>query len=286
MATSDAAAAAASYLALVKAQQAAQQQAERQILALVLTAARSFTGWYDTAAITGWATHLASLVESVQRVLARSTDSYLARSSSALTGRRVRPVGAVDVTSLRSGVSHAGVYGRVADQYRYQASRLAQPDAPDAASLVSAERAATNRAQSVALMDALLPVRAQAQAFMEEQPTIVGYRRVIHPEMSTGGTCGLCIAASDRLYKVAELMPVHDRCHCLPIPVYDGRDPGSILNEGDLSRLYTDAGGKTYGGSLKRTRYRIVDHGEIGPTLVRADADPRTPADVQRDERS
>jgi hypothetical protein len=248
--------------------------ADRRIGALVAASVRDFTAWYDHSKITAWTVALVKSIQPIQRVLARSTDTYLARASTITTGRSVRPVGAVDVSKLRANQTHAGAYGRVADTYRYQAHRLEQPGPKPA--LVSPQQAASTRASAVAEMDALLPARKQAQAFMVKQPKITGYRRVIHPELSVGGTCGLCVAASDRLYKPQDLMPIHDRCHCLPMPVYDFDDPGSLLNEGDLTRLYEDAGGKSYGGDLKRTRYKIVQHGELGPTLVPADANVRT----------
>jgi hypothetical protein len=32
----------------------------------------------------------------------------------------------------------------------------------------------------------------------ETKTKIIGYRRVIHPEMSRGGMCGMCTEAADR----------------------------------------------------------------------------------------
>lgn len=95
----------------------------------------------------------------------------------------------------------------------------------------------------------------------------IGWRRVIHPEASTGGVCGLCIAASDRIYGVKDLKPLHDRCNCEVLPVTTEHDPGKELNEADLSRLY-DAAGGTAARLLKRTRYKLDQHGELGPVLV------------------
>lgn len=96
---------------------------------------------------------------------------------------------------------------------------------------------------------------------------IVGIRRVIHPELSRSGVCGLCAAASDRLYTVRELLPIHKRCKCTTAPVTEDFDPADALNAIDLSKLYNDAGG-TSRAHLKRTRYQIDQHGELGPTLV------------------
>lgn len=97
--------------------------------------------------------------------------------------------------------------------------------------------------------------------------TVVGMRRIIHPELSRTGTCGLCIAASDRLYIVRELLPMHANCKCTSAPVTEEFDPADELNKADLRQLYRDAGG-TSRAHLKRTRYKVDEHGELGPTLI------------------
>lgn len=96
---------------------------------------------------------------------------------------------------------------------------------------------------------------------------VVAMRRVIHPELSRTGTCGLCIAASDRLYTVRELRPIHNLCKCTTAPVTMDRDPADDVNTIGLDRLYGDAGG-TSAAYLKRTRYAVNEHGELGPVLV------------------
>lgn len=100
-----------------------------------------------------------------------------------------------------------------------------------------------------------------------DKAKITGYRRVIHPEMSRGGACGMCIAAADRIYHVAELLPIHTRCKCTIAPVTTEFDPADDLNAADLSQLYSHAGG-TSAAHLKRTRYKVDEHGELGPVLV------------------
>lgn len=104
-----------------------------------------------------------------------------------------------------------------------------------------------------------------AAAHLDGSP-VVGMRRIIHPELSLTGTCGLCIAASDRLYTVRELLPMHRHCKCTSAPVTEEFDPADQLNAVDLRSLYRDAGG-TSRAHLKRTRYKQDDHGELGPTL-------------------
>ncbi|RIT32736.1 hypothetical protein D2E76_23285 [Mycobacteroides abscessus] len=96
---------------------------------------------------------------------------------------------------------------------------------------------------------------------------IIGTRRIIHPELSSTGTCGLCIAAADRIYRVTELLPIHNKCKCTYGVITEDFDPADQLNSMDLSQLYDDAGG-TSAAHLKRTRYKVDEHGELGPVLV------------------
>lgn len=109
------------------------------------------------------------------------------------------------------------------------------------------------------------------QAFVEGvvdlDREIVGYRRVIHPELSAGGVCGLCVVAADRRYKVGQLKAVHNLCKCTILPVFEDFDPGEELNGADLDALYKAADGNTR-NKLKRTRYKLVEHSELGPLLV------------------
>lgn len=98
-------------------------------------------------------------------------------------------------------------------------------------------------------------------------PKVIGYRRVIHPELSRGGVCGMCVAASDRRYHVEKLLPIHARCHCTVAPITTAGDPGDEVNAVDLAALYGDGGG-TSAAHLKRARYKVDDHGELGAVLV------------------
>lgn len=267
---------AAAVLALIQAQAAVRENLTAQASAVAVAAAAGFDGWYDTALITEWAATLAGRVQPIQRVLAQSTDAYLARLLSLLTGSRVRPVGRIDVATLRPGMTHAGAYGKAADAYRWQQSQLdaatrtiTTDTNPQPPVLQTPVEAAADRIRSVAEMDAQLAVRAQSQATLtpaHQKGVVTGYRRVIHPELSRGGTCGLCVAASHRVYHVENLMPIHHRCNCLPMPIIDGNDPGAVVNDADLARLYQEAG-STGAADLKSTRYRVTDAGALGPVL-------------------
>ena len=83
---------------------------------------------------------------------------------------------------------------------------------------------------------------------------IIGYRRVVHPEMSKGGSCGLCVVASTMVYTRANLRPIHDRCNCEVVPITVANDPGDSLNQLDLGDLYQAAGESNRSAPLKRVR--------------------------------
>lgn len=108
-----------------------------------------------------------------------------------------------------------------------------------------------------------------AKAADLDNPTVkvTGYRRVVHPELSRGGSCGMCIVASDRIYKTTELKPIHSNCKCTVAPVTADNDPGNSLNKQDLGQFYKEAGGNS-AAHLKRTRYQVDEHGELGAVLV------------------
>jgi len=117
--------------------------------------------------------------------------------------------------------------------------------------------------------DVAMATRQAAQDAMKKAPrgSITGYRRVLHPELSTTGSCGLCVAASDRKYKIAELMPIHNLCKCEVVPIYGKDDPGSQINDEDLAVLYEQAGDSTHGHDLKGQKYEVFNHPDLGPVL-------------------
>jgi hypothetical protein len=255
-----------------------------QAVAAARDAFGDFAGWYDTDAITKLCTTLATRVESVQRVQAATTNAYLTKVTRELTGRRITSPKVIDVRELRPGVTHAGAYGRVTDYYRW---RISEDDE-------RAEELAIERAAVIAETDIDLAFRDMSNRFMQEAANVDGYRRVIRPERSIGGSCGLCVVASDRVYSRADLLPLHARCKCTVLPITGDDDPGLELNEADFRTLYgTDSGatavngtkGRTDAASLKRGRYRVRNHGELGPVLVSADDDFRGPKQADADER-
>ena len=112
---------------------------------------------------------------------------------------------------------------------------------------------------------------------------ITGWRRVIHPELSDGGTCGLCVAATTRVYRTGKLKPIHDGCNCGVMPIVGEDDPGDALNRLDLGDLYDDAGGTTDGWTLKQTRYQVGAGGQLVAVKTREKQGAREPlAKIQR----
>ncbi|MFV8173787.1 hypothetical protein [Mycolicibacterium peregrinum] len=174
-----------------------------------------------------------------------------------------------------------GVFKRPAAVYRYakskgatdvQAQALAGQRIDDLIddNLMLAQRLAQQQVLAAAAEPVNLDGRPKAKT------KIIGYRRVIHPELSYGGTCGMCIAASDRIYYVAELLPIHAHCKCTIAAITEDYDPADDLNAVDLNQLYKDAGGTSV-AHLKRTRYKVDQHGELGSVMVpKSKYKPRT----------
>ena len=254
--------------------------------------------WYDTDSVTQMAETMARLVDNFSVTAARFADQYIADAVAWHSGKRFRALGVrntlgmVGENGVREGVSTAGLFGRAADTYRYQQSLLdkafvddVRAGAPSPTELASPLDAAINRARKAASTNLQLAVRNQSSSVLAEagrRDLITGYRRVVHAELSEEGSCGLCIAASTVVYRTDHLMPMHPGCHCVPVPITKTRDPGAAINDADLSRFYDEAGG-TSGVLLRETRYKVDEHGEIGPVLRPFGAPIRTAEEARRD---
>jgi hypothetical protein len=263
----------AEVLALVQAQARTRQVITDQAIAGVAAEVRAFAEWNDHKAITGLAGRLARIVGPRQRIMAGVTDSYLARVLTVLRGKPVTAAGAIHTAELR-GRPLESVYGRLADYNRW---RVHEGDSP-----AEALAKTVTRAEVMADTDVTLADVRQAAKTLEtrgQSARIDGFRRVIHPERSTTGTCGLCIVASDRIYKVRELMPIHARCRCEALPIVNGVDPGKNLNRDDFAMIYKAAGATT-SRKLKEARFTVNHHGELGPVLTRTGDSFRGPDDV------
>lgn len=164
-------------------------------------------------------------------------------------------------------------YGRIADQFRYNV--VAKGDSEE----LAADKALV-RVAVAAQNDVTAAVREQYHKTLGQlKPD--GYRRILHPELTETGPCGLCVVAADRTYRISDLLPLHGRCVCEVLPIYGKQDPGISLNWEDLNSLYEAAGG-TGAAGLKKIRVALAENGEIGPVLVDADRNHRDPIAVAK----
>jgi hypothetical protein len=216
--------------------------------------------WYDALAVAAVAAVVAQASLSAQSLVVGSAQAFIANVVAIL--RDTMPV--VPATGrigpIRNGAPLPLVHSRPAEVYR-KAVATGHPE-PEAVEL------AQQRAEAAINMDVLLANR-EAQQSTLRLLRIERFRRVVRPELSEGGSCGLCIVASDRIYYTSELMPLHDRCKCETMPIVGDVDPGVSLNEVDLGRFYDEAG-STAAADLKKTRDTVNEHGEYGPVLTKA----------------
>lgn len=198
-----------------------------------------------------------------------------------------RRTGGAEAQALDPGEA----YGRVAEGYRYAV--VAHGDTED-----TARRKALLRVAAVAETDVTIAVRQQYLASMRgltKLRDIRGYRRVLHPELSQTGPCGLCVVAADRVYHIEALLPLHLRCRCEVLPILGEQDPGIVLNNDDLQAIYEAAGGTggevvkdtprgkvRHSAALKKVRVALAENGELGPVLVDADQHYRGPREVAK----
>lgn len=309
----------AALLALVQAQAQNRQNMMQSAAAGAVAVMRGFNRWWDAEAIGELIADILRVVMPIQRQAARVTDAYLTNAARIISGRAQRPAGVVDLSQLRRkmtdqladeilagtrrtawielgnpadgggesidlqtgyGLEHdreyadpADAYGKIADNYRFNV--VARGDDP-----VRAAEKALARVAVVASTDVTLAVREQYRRTMGQQKA-TAYRRVLHPELSETGPCGLCVVAADRTYKTEDLLPLHNRCVCEVLPVYGSQDPGIRLNGDDLGRIYDAAGGNTR-DQLIKTRVVLTEHGELGPVLVHGEQHYRGPEEVAR----
>lgn len=263
-------------------QAAARERLAVNVAGFVRRLFRSLMGnrMYDEVAVARVAREAAAVVRSGQVATSGLTSAYLdqvfANTGIQAPGRVVLP----PQEQLRN-VDPAEQWQRPAREYRRHVK--------DGLAELEAMARAEERAEAMARTDLSLAMRETSRQRLVAADDVIGYRRVIHPELSKTGTCGLCIAASDRLYRKAELLPLHDRCKCTVLPATADLDPGRTINDRDIKDLYAEAasaaGGST-AAALKRVRFVIVQHGELGPVLVVKGQHRRTAADARRSARA
>ncbi|MER7169153.1 hypothetical protein ABT336_24215 [Micromonospora sp. NPDC000207] len=101
----------AALYALVRAQAVLRQRIVEQAVAAATLPWTVFGGWWSSAEIGQLVASVLRVVQPLQRQAAQVTDAFLARQLSVTTGRRVEPVGVVDVTRLRRALPDPGGSG-------------------------------------------------------------------------------------------------------------------------------------------------------------------------------
>lgn len=236
---------------------AIQAEAERQAVA-------EFAGvsFYDVAAVAAAAAGAAEVSGYATNAVAGLAGQFYLMALDLMGGEPPRlDLAAVDIGPVRGAdVDLTSVYERTAKRYRV--------DIANGLDATAAEADAERLLQQTIDADLMLAQRAAMAEMLAATATITKYRRVVRPELSQTGVCGLCLAAADQVYTKKDLLPLHHRCKCIVLPIVeaDARVP-EYVNEITLSELYT-AADSTSGRELKKIRYRIEDHGELGPVLV------------------
>lgn len=219
----------------------------------------TFEAWYSTAAVMAHARAMSEVSTLAQQQIAGLAAEYV-RQLLAVLGAPA-PVRRPDQPTVRNGADLQLVHSRPAETYKRAIAIGVEPE--------DAVDRATSRALGLVRTDLSLVEREVEQGQME-QAGIQRFRRVIRPELSESGSCGLCVVASDRIYHVKDLMPIHPPwCKCKTMPITEAEDPGVRINREDLERLYA-AAGSTSGDDLKRIRVKVNQHGELGPILGEA----------------
>jgi hypothetical protein len=229
-----------------------------------------FNSYYEAAAVAKVAAEAAQISSAGQDVIAGSAQQFIANIVALLKGTPVR-IPRTTQRPIRNGAPLPLVHTRPAEAYR---KAVATGKTHDEAVAIALKRAA-----DIQVADLSLAERAAQQSLMEELG-ITEFRRIVRPELSKTGSCGLCIVAADRIYSVATLMPIHPpSCNCVTMPIIGDDDPGHSLNKADLKRLYADAGSNK-ADDLRRTRYTVNEHGEYGPTIAKEGDSFRGPSNV------
>jgi hypothetical protein len=238
----------------------------------------AFDGWYDGALSAEFAGHLGETVDGAARIAANQADAHLHLLLQEVSGQPVHHGPSVVEGSVRAGTSAADAYDRLSTQYRYEVSIGAEH--------LSALAVVLDRANRMAQMDVALGAREQSRATLAANSnTVSGFRRILRPELSKTGSCGLCIVASDQIYGSFDLLPIHNGCVCEVAPVVGDLDVGDQLNREDLTRLYDAAQGTSAQGLLN-VRATVHEHSEYGPILTDVRSSNRSLYRVREDSRN
>lgn len=236
---------------------------ERTIAAV--RAAYAGVNFYDPAEVTQAAEQAADASNVAQTLAAGLMAQYLATILSTMTGEDlVTP--SILLPPIRFGADMPDVFRRPIKLFRLKVSQGVEPE--------EAYRQAMQLAGILTETNNSLATREasrQVLTLVGPDVGVTGYRRVLRPELSRTGSCGLCIVASDQVYKRGDLLPLHARCNCSVMVIIGEAggpgDPGNSFNNLDLATLYAEAD-STHAYDLKKLRVRVANHGELGLVLT------------------
>lgn len=214
----------------------------------------------DQIAVKGMAARSATLVHSAIAQTKRAERTYNSTVFREI-GIAVPDLPVVDDYYPRANVEPVETYSRPVEQWIWVRR--------NGGTMEEARAALEQRLTDIAESDVWLASRDESDQIYDRSTEVIGYRRIIHPELSRSGSCGLCVVASAQFYKSEELLPLHGgSCNCTKLPITRESDPGLRINQDDLKRIYA-AAGSTAGDDLVNTRVTITEHGELGPILVK-----------------
>lgn len=230
-------------------------EANQLASAAVWSAYAEIDDWFNPSQTVPAALAAGQTLRAAQRVHSGLMSEFLAIVIELLTGRR-------PTTSTRRVPDYPrnaevfDVYSRPVFEAREKLDRGFEQELAEIEAKVMAEMAAETD---------LLMTRRDTGLLVMESAGVTQYRRVVRPELSKTGVCGLCIAAATKRYSIEDLLPIHTRCKCTVLPIVDGFDPGEI-NADDLEKVYAEIPA-TKRQELATFRYKVQDNGELGPVL-------------------
>lgn len=181
----------------------------------------------------------ARVVLAAQRTAVAQTDAYMAVAASMVLDAPVEPVG-LDAEPL---IGVRARHGRPLEEVYGGVRRVARQDGFD--------RGLAYLRQQI-MTDAALAQRNAAHAIAEADDSVAGWRRVLNP--AGGNVCGMCVAASTRVYGRSDLQPIHRQCRCTVQPIHDSSFTGRVLDRDRLEAVYERSGGSTRREDLFRIR--------------------------------
>jgi hypothetical protein len=228
--------------------QSAQREALAERIIALIEREWSSLGSWDSADVDRFLARVLPIVNGGQKMTARMVDVHISQLLTDMTGGQVNVTGisSADLEDLR-GVPAAEVYRRPFVKV-WEALKVGEL-------FDNAVEMGRVRLNEIADDDLALAYRHANKLALSRQPSVTGYRRIVRPELSKGGTCQLCRLASENRYHKSDLLPIHTHCRCAIMPIVGSTDPGKRLNDVDL-------------GPVESTEKPVVrNHGELGPLL-------------------